>query len=62
LRSIVVVDVDRIADSCGYAVPLMDFRGDRDVLDKSQSRRDEAYFVEYAATRNAASVDGLPGL
>jgi hypothetical protein len=40
----------------------MDFRGDRDVLDKSQSRRDEAYFVEYAATRNAASVDGLPGL
>src|SRR3954468_18461602 len=29
-RSIVVVDVTRISDSCGYGVPLMTFEGDRD--------------------------------
>jgi Pyridoxamine 5'-phosphate oxidase len=62
LRSIIVVDVDRIADSCGYAVPLMDFVGDRDVLDLHQQRRSPEYFDEYAATRNDESVDGLVGL
>jgi hypothetical protein len=28
-----VIDVDRIADSCGYAVPQMAYIADRDVLD-----------------------------
>jgi hypothetical protein len=62
VRSIVVVDVERIADSCGFGVPLLDFRSDRDVLDTSQLRRDDDYFVEYAAKKNARSIDGLPGL
>lgn len=62
LRSIVVVDLDRISDSCGFAVPLMDFVSDRDVLDRSQQRRTADYFAEYGATRNATSIDGLPGL
>lgn len=61
-RSVVVVDVDRVADACGFAVPLMDFRGDRDVLDASQSRRDDAHFEEYWRTRNAESIDGLPAV
>ena len=62
VRSVIVVDVVRIADSCGYAVPLMEFTGDRDVLDRSQERRDPEYFEQYAATRNNESVDGLPAL
>jgi hypothetical protein len=62
LRSIVVVDVERVSDSCGYSVPLMDYVADRDVLDRSHERRDEEYFETYAATRNAASIDGLPAL
>jgi hypothetical protein len=62
LRSIVVVELDRIADSCGWSVPLMDYIGDRDVLDTSQERRTPDYYTEYAATKNAHSIDGLPGL
>ena len=62
LRSIVVVDLDRISDSCGFAVPLMEFAGDRDVLDQSQERRDADYFTAYAEAKNASSIDGLPGL
>ncbi len=62
LRSIIVADIERIADSCGYSVPLMDFVGDRDVLDRAQERRDTAYFEQYGATRNAVSIDGLTGL
>jgi hypothetical protein len=62
LRSIVVVELDRIADSCGYAVPMMEYTGDRDVLDRAHERREPAYFDEYGATRNASSIDDLPGL
>ena len=61
-RSIIVVDLTRISDSCGHSVPLMDFRADRDILDKSQERRDDAYFVSYQRDRNATSIDGLPGM
>jgi Pyridoxamine 5'-phosphate oxidase len=62
LRSIIVVDVDRVADSCGFSVPLMDHVADRDVLDRAQERREPEYFEAYAVTKNATSVDGLPGL
>jgi Pyridoxamine 5'-phosphate oxidase len=62
LRAIIVVEVDRVADSCGYSVPLMDFVSDRDILDRSHERRDPEYFEEYAATRNDVSIDGLPAL
>ncbi len=61
-RSIIVVDVERVADACGFAVPLMDLRGDRDVLDRAHERRDDAYFGRYWGTRNAVSIDGLPAL
>jgi hypothetical protein len=58
-RSIVVVDVERVSDSCGYAVPLMDLREDRDLLDRHQERRDDEYFDTYWRTKNATSIDGL---
>lgn len=61
-RSIILVEIDRISDSCGYSVPLMDYRGDRDVLDRSHERRDEAYFEDYWQAKNMSSIDGLPAL
>jgi hypothetical protein len=59
-RSVVVVDVDRIADSCGYAVPRLDFVADRDVLDLHNLKKPDGYFDEYWDAKNAASLDGLP--
>lgn len=61
-RAIVVVEVQRIADSCGFSVPLMDLRADRDVLDRAQERRDPGWFEEHWRTKNAASIDGLPAM
>ena len=61
-RAIVVLDVTRVSDSCGFSVPLMTYEGDRDVLDRAQERRDEAYFATYARERNAVSIDGLPAV
>ena len=62
VRAVVRVEVDRVADSCGYAVPLMDFVGDRDVLDMWAHKKGERRLVTYRAAKNAASIDGLPGL
>ncbi len=61
-RSIIVVEVERISDSCGFSVPLMDFRADRDVLDRDHERRTPDYFPGYWRKRNAVSIDGLPGV
>lgn len=61
-RSIVVVDLDRVSDSCGFAVPLMDLRHDRDLLDRHADSKDDGYFDTYRRTRNAASIDGLEAL
>jgi hypothetical protein len=60
VRSIIAVEVDRVSDSCGYAVPLMSYEGDRDLLIQAHSRRTTADLAEYRASRNRASIDGLP--
>ena len=61
-RSVIVVEIDRIADSCGYAVPRMDYVDDRDVLDLWAQKKGPEGIAAYWAKHNAASLDGLPGL
>jgi hypothetical protein len=61
-RSIVLVTCDRIADSCGYSVPLMHHVADRDLLDRAQERHDDRYYDRYWIERNTTSIDGLPAL
>jgi hypothetical protein len=61
-RSIIVVDVDRIADSCGYAVPVMELAEERDVLDRWCEGKSAAELAAYRAEKNAVSIDGLPAL
>jgi hypothetical protein len=62
VRAVVLVEVGRVSDSCGYAVPLMDFVSDRDVLDLWAENKSEEGLVAYRAQKNAVSLDGLPGL
>jgi Pyridoxamine 5'-phosphate oxidase len=61
-RAIIVVELDRISDSCGYAVPLMDLRGERDLLNRWSEKKSPAGLVRYRAERNAVSIDGLPAI
>ena len=61
-RAVVVVDVERVSDSCGFGVPVMDLVGERDLLRRGAERRGPEGLAEYRATKNAASIDGLPGL
>jgi hypothetical protein len=61
-RAIIVVDLDRIADSCGYAVPLMELTTERDVLVRYDQGKSAAQLAAYRAETNTVSIDGLPAL
>jgi hypothetical protein len=64
-RGIVVVDVTRISDSCGFGVPRMEMVADRDQLLRwSENKREKEgpdWKARYMAANNTASIDGLPG-
>jgi predicted pyridoxine 5'-phosphate oxidase superfamily flavin-nucleotide-binding protein len=59
-RAVIVVDVERVSDSCGYAVPLMDYREDRTLMHQWTEKKGEAALVDYRAQKNRTSIDGLP--
>ena len=65
-RSIVLVDVERIADSCGYGVPLMSYEGGREHYDKFSRKLLRAKGADgmrdYVERHNEESIDGLPAL
>ncbi len=65
-RAIIVVDVARVADSCGYGVPVMQVVGRREHLDKWAAKKlrvggPEA-LEDYKREHNAQSLDGLPAV
>lgn len=59
-RAVVRVDVTRVADSCGFAVPRMTFDAERDQLTRWAANRGPEGLAAYRAERNARSIDGLP--
>jgi len=61
-RGVVVVHADRISDSCGYAVPLYEYQGQRDRLLDWAGARSEEELGEYRRAKNATSIDGLPAI
>ena len=62
VRSIVLLDISRIQESCGFGVPLYNFQGERDQLLLWSQRKGEDGLREYHAQKNAVSLDGLAGL
>ena len=59
-RAVILVDVTSVSGSCGYAVPLMDFVGDRPRLADWADSKTPDDLVAYRALKNATSKDGLP--
>jgi hypothetical protein len=64
LRAIIVVTAERIGDSCGYAVPVMDYCEERTLHSDFFGRKTEAEFAEYCEAKPhvGVSLDGLPAL
>jgi hypothetical protein len=65
-RSIIVVEVTRIADSCGYGVPLMSYEGERPHQRLSSEKRlrtkGPTAFADYQRETNVRSIDDLPAV
>ena len=62
-RAIVDVDVERVADSCGYGVPLMDYEGQRPQTARwaqTKLRKEGPARSTVRREANATSIDGLP--
>jgi hypothetical protein len=65
-RSVVVVEIERIADSCGYGVPLMSYEGRRPhsnlwAAKKLRIGGPEA-LLDYQREKNSRSIDDLPAV
>ena len=65
-RAIVLVEVTRVSDSCGYGVPLMTFEGLRDHHALSTTKKlrtlGQDGYDEFRAESNTVSLDGLPAV
>jgi hypothetical protein len=61
-RSIVRVALERVADSCGYGVPILAYQRDRTQLTDYAERSGEDGLRGYQREHNRRSIDGLPAL
>jgi hypothetical protein len=65
-RAIVMVEVTRVADSCGYGVPLMAREGRRPHMDAWAAKKlrvgGAQALADYQREHNARSIDGLPAV
>lgn len=61
IRAIIVIDVERIADACGFAVPYYELVDERPVLDAAHRKATDEQYAR-RVNRNRRSIDGLPAL
>ena len=61
-RAIVTATITRISESCGYAVPKLDYVDDRDALEKWAAKKGVDGLDRYRREKNVFSIDGLPAL
>lgn len=61
-RAVIVIDVERVATSCGWGVPRYELAGDRDKLVDWAVAKGPDGIAAYQRSKNAQSIDGLPGL
>jgi len=64
LRAVIVVTAEIISDTCGFAVPFMDYVGERPLHTEYFGRKSDDEFRAYCESKefNGESIDGLPAL
>jgi hypothetical protein len=58
-RHIIVLHVESVQTSCGYAVPVMDFKEERQTLKTWAEKKGVDGIKDYRKLKNAKSIDGL---
>ncbi|MBC8121613.1 MAG: pyridoxamine 5'-phosphate oxidase family protein [Gemmatimonadaceae bacterium] len=59
-RQIIVIEIQAVQTSCGYAVPVYDLKEERQKLVQWAERKGEAGIQKYWHEKNRRSIDGLP--
>jgi len=58
-RQLIVLDLESVQTSCGYAVPLYAYRGERDTLARWAEKKGGVGLLDYWREKNQVSIDGL---
>jgi hypothetical protein len=58
-RQIIVADIDLVQTSCGFGVPLYDYKGERDIHFDWAAKKGKEGMHEYLKEKNLVSLDGL---
>lgn len=58
-RQIIVMDVDLVQTSCGFAVPFMDFKEERTTLNSWSTKQGKEKIEGYWKAKNTTSIDGF---
>ncbi len=59
-RQLIVLDIDYVQTSCGYAVPMYTYRGERETLARWAEKKGAVGLLDYWREKNQVSIDGLP--
>ena len=59
-RQLIVLDIESVQTSCGYAVPMYTYKGERDTLARWAEKKGTVGLLEYWRDKNQVSIDGLP--
>ena len=59
-RQVIVLDIESVQTSCGFAVPRFEYKEERDTLNKWAEKKGPDGIAEYWAEKNQRSIDGLP--
>jgi hypothetical protein len=59
-RQIMLLEIDSVQTSCGFGVPIYEFKQERDILPRHAEQKGEADIAAYQQKHNQVSIDGLP--
>lgn len=59
-RQLIDVNIELVQTSCGFGVPFMEYKGERDLLDSWAKEKGKEGLIEYKRRKNAESIDGYP--
>jgi len=59
-RQLIVLDIESVQTSCGYAVPMYTYTGERSTLQRWAEKKGAVGLLDYWREKNQVSIDGLP--
>lgn len=58
-RQIIVLEIESVQTSCGYAVPQYAYQGERETLERWVEKKGPVGLLDYWREKNQLSIDGL---